>query len=124
MSELFENLMQASVWVFAFIALVSLVSVLVKRPWTAIIARRDNPPEVVASDLFLETNMVISAVWSLLFAVAALLSAVAPFWLGLAYGLLLFYLGHVSPRFGAWYATKRLRALGLEDHVALDSTND
>jgi hypothetical protein len=97
------------------LALAALLSVLARRPWTSLIARRQNPPEVVASDLFRETNMVISGGWALLFAGAALLAAVAPLWLNLGYSALLLLLGRLSPKFGTWYAARRLRAMGLAD---------
>lgn len=103
--------MHVAVWIFAALALASLGSVLVRRPWTAVLARRSNPPEVWATDLFRETNMLMSTAWALLFAGAAGLAAAAPLWLNLVYGALLATLGHFSPRIGSWYASRRLRAM-------------
>ena len=108
--------MHVGVWIFGLLALASLASVIARRPWTSVIARRHNPPEVWSTDLFRETNMVISGGWSLLFAGAALLAARAPLWLNLGYGVLLVALGHFSPRLGAWYSSRRLRAMGITDH--------
>jgi len=113
--------MHVAVWLFSLLALASLASVLARHPWTSVIARRHNPPEVWSTDLFRETNMLISGGWSLLFGGAALLAAVAPLWLNLGYGALLFALGRFSPRFGAWYSSRRLRAMGLTDHQPPES---
>lgn len=107
--------MEVGVWIFGLLALASLGSVVAKRPWTAVLARRHNPPEVWSTDLFRETNMLISGGWALLFAGAACLAALAPLWPNLVYGALLVLLGHYSSRFGAWYSTRRLRAMGLSD---------
>ena len=108
--------MHVGVWSFSLLALASLASVIARRPWTSVIARRQNPPEVWSTDLFRETNMLISGGWSLLFAGSALLAALAPLWLNLGYGVLLIALGHFSSRFGAWYSLRRLRAMGLAEH--------
>ena len=105
--------MHVGAWIFGVLALASLASVLAKRPWTSVIARRHNPPAVWSTDLFRETNMLISTGWSLLFAGGAFLAASAPLWLNLGYGVVLLILGHFSPRFGAWYSSRRLRAMGL-----------
>ena len=105
--------MHVGAWIFGLLALASLASVLARHPWTSIIARRHNPPEVWSTDLFRETNMLISGGWSLLFAGGALLGALAPLWLSLGYSVLLVSLGRFSPRFGAWYSFRRLRAMGL-----------
>jgi len=107
--------MNVSVWIFGVLALASLASVLAKRPWTAVLARRHNPPEVWSTDLFRQTNMLISGGWTLLFAGAACLAAFAPLSWNLGYGALLVVLGSYSSRFGAWYSSRRLRAMGLSD---------
>ena len=90
---------------------VSLFSVLIKRPWTILVARRHTPPEVWPTALFLETNMVISGAWTLLFALAAFLSIILPLWANLISGIILFRLGRLSPRFGSWYSSKRMKSL-------------
>jgi hypothetical protein len=105
--------MHIGAWIFGLLALASLASALAKRPWTSVIARRHNPPEVWSTDLFRETNMLISGAWSILFAGGAFLAALAPLWLNLGYGVLLVVLGRLSPRIGAWYSSWRLRAMGL-----------
>jgi hypothetical protein len=95
------------------LALISVLSLLMKRPWTIIVARRSTPPEVWSTDLFLETNMIITGAWAALFFVAALLATLAPTWVNLAFGALLVALGFLSSRFGSWYSTRRLEAMGL-----------
>jgi hypothetical protein len=107
--------MHVFTWILGLLAFASLASVVAKRPWTTSIAKRHNPPEVWSTDLFHETNMVISGGRSLLFASAAVLAAVAPLWLNLAYGGILTVLGYLSPKFGARYSSRRLRAMGLSD---------
>jgi hypothetical protein len=95
------------------LALISVVSMLLKRPWTTVLARRSTPPEVWSTDLFLETNMIITGAWAALFFVAALLASYAPTWVNVAFGALLLVLGLLSSRFGSWYASRRLEAMGL-----------
>lgn len=107
--------MNIAVAIFGSIAGLSVVSILIKHPWTILVARRHNPPEVWSTDLFLETNMVITAGWAFLFALAAVLSAFVPLWLNLIFGASCFFLGRLSPRFGSWYSSKRLKAMGLVD---------
>ena len=107
--------MQVMIWIFGVLGFASMVSVLVKRPWTTFIAKRHNPPEVWSTDLFRETNMILSAGWSILFAGAAVMAAVAPLWVNLAYGVFLFSMGRLSPKLAAWYSSRRLRAMGLAD---------
>jgi hypothetical protein len=114
--------MHVGVWIFGSLALASLASVLARRPWTSVIARRHSPPEVWSSDLFRETNMVISGGWSFLFAGGALLAALAPLWLNLGHGVLLVALGQFSSRFGAWYSSRHLRSMGLSGHDPPDRT--
>jgi hypothetical protein len=104
--------MSLATWIFGGLALLSLASVLVKRPWTIPLARRHNPPEVWSTALFLETNMLITSAWAVLFGGAAVLAAVAPLWINLSYGGLLLVLGRLSSRFGSWYASRRLGAAG------------
>jgi len=107
--------MQAIIWFFGVLAFASMVSVFVKLPWTTLIAKRHNPPEVWSTDLFRETNMILSTGWSVLFAGAAVMAAVAPLWVNLGYGVFLFALGRLSPKVGAWYSSRRLCAMGLKD---------
>jgi all-trans-retinol 13,14-reductase len=102
-------------WIFGGLSALSIASMLARRPWTMRIARRHTSPEVWETALFLETNLVITAGWALLFAGAAALTATAPLWLNVAYGGLLVLLGRLSPRFGSWYSSRRLRATGLID---------
>ena len=64
--------------------------------------------------LFLETNLVITGAWAVLFAVAAVLTVWAPAWVSLGYGIMLFIAGRKSPAVGTWYSQRRLRAMGLQ----------
>jgi len=105
--------MQVAAWFLGVLTLASLASLAVGRPWTTLIAKRHNPREVWSTDLFHEINMIVSACWSLSFAVGAALALTAPMWINAGYGLVLFTLGHRSPRLGAWYASRRLRSMGV-----------
>ena len=98
--------------VFGGLAIISLVSMLAKRPWTIIPARRSYPPQVWATDLFLETNMVVTGVWTFLFAIAAVLASFVPAWVHVIFGVSFAALGSVSHRFGSWYSARRLKAMG------------
>jgi hypothetical protein len=89
----------------------SLASILIKRPWTIIIARRNTPPEVWSTGLFLETNMIITGAWTILLGLAAVISATMPFWVNIVLCAAYFLLGRFSSRFGSWYSSKRLKSL-------------
>ena len=102
-------------WVFGCLAAISIASIIVKRPWTIVMARRSTPPEVWSTPLFLETDLVVTGAWALLFVVGAALVSLAPLWVNLSFGALLFLLGRLSPRFGSWYAARRLKAMGFPD---------
>ena len=98
-------------WIHAALALASLGSILVGRPWTIPLARRHTPSEVWATDLFLETNVVVTAAWALFFAGGAALAVTAPWWVQLPYAGLLVLFGRLSPGAATWYSSSRLRAM-------------
>ena len=99
--------------IFTTISGLSLLSIITKRPWTILIARRRTPPEVWGTDLFLETNIIITGAWTILFGLAALLSIYVPIWCSLILAVVYFILSRLSPKFGAWYSSKRLKSQGL-----------
>lgn len=105
--------MNLGAWIFSALAFASIASMLVGRPWTIPLGKRHTSPDVWSTDLFLETNLVVTAAWALLFMGGAALSILAPLWTHLPYGALLVALGRLSPRFATWYSSRRLRALGL-----------
>ncbi len=106
--------MHISTMILGTLALLSAASVLVRKPWTSVIARRNNPPELWQTPLFLETNLVLSGACALLFGLAALLAQTAPLWANLGFGLLLALLGHFSTKAGAWYSERRMASMGIE----------
>src|SRR5208283_3184132 len=89
----------------------SLVSILLRRPWTIIIARRNTPPEVWTTSLFLESNMIITGAWTILFTMATVFSITMPRWVNLLLCIVYLFLGKFSTRFGLWYSSKRLNSL-------------
>jgi len=93
----------------------SLASILFKRPWTIIIARRNTPPEVWSTSLFLESNMIITGAWTILFTLATVFSITMPRWVNLVLCIVYLFLGKFSTRFGLWYSSKRLNSL-QKDH--------
>jgi hypothetical protein len=99
--------------IFVTISGLSLLSIIVRRPWTILIARRRTPPEVWSTDLFLETNSIITGGWTILFAMAALQSIYAPIWCSLILAVVYFLLSRLSPKFGTWYSSKRLKSQGI-----------
>ncbi|HNY66557.1 MAG TPA: hypothetical protein PKM41_14065 [Deltaproteobacteria bacterium] len=103
--------MNWSTYLLAVLAALSLGSILIGRPWTVIVARRHTPPEVWSTGLFLETNMIITGAWVLLFALGAVLSATMPLWVNLLVAVLYPVLGRFSSRFGLWYSSKRLESM-------------
>lgn len=112
--------MKTGTIIFGILTLISAGSLLIKRPWTIIVARRSTSPDVWSTDLFLETNMIITGGWAILFGGAAVLAAIAPTWVNIIYGAFLFILGVLSSRFGSWYSNRRLRATGLLDDESED----
>jgi hypothetical protein len=103
--------METGTWVLGLLAFGSLVSVAVKRPWTMIFARLQNTPEVCRTNLFRETNMILSCAWSLLFAGGALLATVGPPWLNVVYGGAFGLMGYYSKRLGSWYSSWRVKSM-------------
>lgn len=97
--------------VFSALSLASVASVIVRRPWTIRLAKRHTAPAVWSTDLFLETNVVLTLGWALVFALGAALAVLAPLWMQLAYGVVQLALGLLSPRLGNWYSSRRLRAM-------------
>src|SRR5208337_2493581 len=89
----------------------SAVTILLRRPWTIIIARRNTPPEVWSTRLFVETNMMITGAWTILFTLATVFSITMPRWVNLVLCIVYLFLGKFSTRFGLWYSSKRLNAL-------------
>lgn len=115
--------MYISTWIFGVLTLISLGSMLARKPWTIIVAKRATSPDAWSTDLFLETNMIITGAWALLFFGQTILSRIAPGWLNIIYGILLMILGGLSGRFGHWYSNRRLKAMGLlEDREQLPDT--
>src|SRR5262245_58945829 len=104
--------MNVAAYLFVGLAIASFASLLLKHPWTIWLARRHTPPEVWATPLFFETNLIITAAWAVLFLGGAAVSILTPLWVHLAYGAILLVLGRLSPNFGSWYSSRRLRAMG------------
>jgi hypothetical protein len=102
--------METGAWVFGLLAVGSIVSVAVNRPWTLIFARLQNSPEICRTALFLETNMILTCVWSVLFAGGAVLAAVGSPWLNIIYGGAFGLMGYYSKRLGAWYSSWKLES--------------
>ncbi len=59
--------------------LIALVSMAIRNPFTLQYAREQTPPEFWHTPLFLRTNYIITAVWSLAFAVTTAADATATF---------------------------------------------
>ena len=66
--------MMTAIWIYAVLSAGSALSVLAGRPWTSIISRHTNPPELWGNPVFLETNNLLSGTWALLFGGAALVA--------------------------------------------------
>ncbi|MEV4612493.1 hypothetical protein AB0K43_07820 [Kitasatospora sp. NPDC049258] len=60
----------------AVLALIAGASLAVRRPFTLGIAKQSTPPEIWAEPLFVRTNTVITAVWTLAFTATAVALAV------------------------------------------------
>ena len=61
----------------AWLGLVSLVSLLVGKPFTLPIARTEVSPEIAKTPAFIKTNQIITSVWTAYFALTAAIGAVA-----------------------------------------------
>ena len=103
--------MQFITYMLSSLSILSLASIIFKRPWTMMIARKSIASEFWSTSLFLETNMIITGIWTILFALAAFLSATMPPWVNLMVCAVYLFLGKFSPRFGLWYSSKRIRSL-------------
>lgn len=103
--------METGSWVFGLLAVLSIVSVAAKRPWTIFFARLQNSPEVCRTPLFRETNMILSCAWSVLFIGGALLATVGPPWLNIIYGGSFGLMGYYSKQLGSMYSSWRLKSL-------------
>lgn len=93
-------------WLAAAVA--SAVSLALRRPWTAIPARRRLPEPMWAHPVFRETNMVLTAGWTVLFGAAALVSAGTPWWTSPIMGGVSAVLAELSHKVGGRYAAWRL----------------
>lgn len=103
--------MPLSATVFVTLAGLSLLSVLSGRPWTTLVARRHAPREYWSHPLFRETNMVLSLLWSLVFALTGLCAWATdggPLFAAMALGNTA--LGAASPWLGQRYAAWRAPA--------------
>jgi hypothetical protein len=78
------------------------------RPWTELLARRRWPAEVRALPLFHESNLVLTAGWTLLFSLAAAISAVSPSWVSPILAAPTPLLGRLSYRLGPKYVEWRV----------------
>lgn len=82
------SLWQVRLWVDGGLALVVLLSIAVRRPFTVQHARHMVTPQVAASPAFLRTNNIISGAWALAFVVLAAADLLmvsrpeAPTWMG------------------------------------------
>lgn len=97
--------------VFGALSLVSLISMLARHPWTIIVAHKSTPSELWSTDLFMETNMIITGAWAVLFCIAAVISITMPFWVNILIGVVYIILGKFSSRFGLWYSSRRLNSI-------------
>ncbi|ANZ17408.1 hypothetical protein O1L44_14985 [Streptomyces noursei] len=98
-----------------WLALISWVSIAVRRPFTLAIARRMAPPEVWDTPLFRRINVVITAAWALSFTLSALAQvAISAYGLGIVFSIVVQVAGFVLPvRFTATYPD-RARARFLQ----------
>ena len=103
--------MNVPAYVFGALSAVSLISMLVRHPWTIMVARKSTPPEVWSTDLFMETNMIITGTWAVLFCIAAVISMTMPLWVNVLIGVVYVLLGNLSSRFGLWYSSRRLESM-------------
>ena len=94
--------------IYGILALASAVSILAKRPWTLLLARRNYPPEVWSLPLFLETNYVMTALWVVAFGIAAWVTLmVSSYWVYVGVGIVLFVLARTSQAIARWYVAHR-----------------
>jgi hypothetical protein len=105
--------MNGAAWFLGALSCASLATMLAGKPWTLAAAKRKTPPEVWSTGLFLETNMIITGAWAVLFALGAFSAASMPWWVNLLLGVFYPVLGGLSSRFGSWYSSWRLRRMGI-----------
>ena len=101
-------------WVYIGLSAFSLASVALRRPWTTPIAKRSNPRELWSSPIFLQTNMLLSAAWGLIFGGAAFIAELGTSMQHITAGVVMTTLGLVSNRIGTWYSQRKMREMGIE----------
>ena len=107
--------MPLSATVFSVLAGLSLLSLLIGRPWTTIVARRRAPRDVWGHPLFKETNTVLTLLWALIFAATGFCAwATDEGLLFVAMALGNTGLGMASPWIGKCYAAWRAPSYGAE----------
>jgi hypothetical protein len=93
------------------------VSVALRRPWTIMLSRWRYSAEVRSTDLFRETNSIITSGWAVYYAIAASVTAFSPAWTGLVFAVTAIPLTLVAFVFGARHSASKLRALGLDPNA-------
>jgi SCP-2 sterol transfer family len=84
-------------------------SLVVGRPWTALLSRRRYPEQVRVHPLFPEANQVITGAWTVYFALATAATALTGTWASIAFTMPTPLLGWLSYRVGDRYAPWKLR---------------
>jgi hypothetical protein len=93
-------------------AVASAASLTVRRPWTEILARRRNSPEVASLPVFRKANAMITAGWTAFFALASVLSLVVPPWGAWMFTMAVPLIARGSFWFGPKYAARVLTRAG------------
>jgi len=93
---------------------VFVVSVVVKRPATILMSRWRYSADLRGTDLFRETNSIITWAWAVYYAIAALVTAFTPSWTSAVFAAASIPLTLVAFWFGQRYSSSKLRALGVD----------
>ena len=94
--------------IWGTLAVVSAATLLAGRPWTEMLARGQWPPEIHSLPIFRESNLVITAGWTLIFAIGAAISAVSPVWVSPTLAAPMPLIGRLSYRLGPKYVRWRV----------------
>jgi hypothetical protein len=108
---------------WATLAVLSSVTLALRRPWTGLLAQGRYAPQIRSHPLFHEANLVITAAWTGYFAVAAATTALTTPWAAVAWAAPTPLLGWCSFRAGDRYATRRLRVSGTEGATGPEGEN-
>jgi putative sterol carrier protein len=107
------------VWIWSAQAAASAASLLIGRPWTALLSGRRYDDQVRVHPVFSDANRWITGGWTVYFALAALVTALTTPWSALAFAVPTPLLAWASFRIGDHYANWRMEQAATKGRTAM-----